>query len=55
MPTLRIPALLTTMLALAILTLAGCRALDPDKERDKDRNAGGNGSMYRESVAPRGW
>jgi hypothetical protein len=47
---------LTTMLTLVLVALtAGCRALDADKEHDRDRNAGGNGSMYREPVAPRGW
>ncbi len=45
---------LTTMLALMAL-VAGCRALDIDKERDKDRNAGGNGSMYREAGGSRSW
>ncbi len=48
MPSLRMPISYLTMLALAAALASGCRALDPDKERDKAKNAGGNGSMYRE-------
>ena len=48
MPAPRIPISFATMLALAVIAfVAGCRALDADKDRDKAKNAGGNGSMYR--------
>jgi hypothetical protein len=43
-----------TMLVLALLAVvAGCRALDADADRDKARNAGGNGTMYREAGGAR--
>jgi len=48
------PVAFVTMLAIVAMA-AGCRALDVDKERDKDKNAGGNGSMYREAGGSRGW
>ncbi|HYR00491.1 MAG TPA: hypothetical protein VET86_10640 [Casimicrobiaceae bacterium] len=44
----------TTVLVLALLALAaGCRALDAGADRDKAKNAGGNGTMYRESSGAR--
>jgi len=49
----RSSASLTTMLVLAIVVLtAGCRALVTDKDRDKDKNAGG-GTMYRDAGSTR--
>ena len=47
MPSLRIPVSFVTLLAVVALA-AGCRALDTEADRDKAKNAGGNGSMYRD-------
>ena len=52
---LRTPTCFTTWLVVALMAMAtGCRALDVDKERDKDKNAGG-GSMYRDAGGARSW
>src|SRR5512144_71642 len=54
MPSPRIPIPFVAMLAVAVVALAaGCRALDADTDRDKAKNAGGNGSMYREPYGAR--